>query len=74
MVRHCSCYLECDDPYQLFLCVMMTLYPTEVFIPLALHITLYSFNRIDLPNYETYDKLLEKLTFAIKHTTGFHVE
>lgn len=33
-----------------------------------------SFNRIDLPSYETYEKLVEKLTFAIEHTTGFFVE
>lgn len=36
--------------------------------------SLCSFNRIDIPNYETYEKLVEKLTFAIEHTKGFHVE
>ena len=33
-----------------------------------------SFNRIDLPPYETYEKLYDKLSFAIEHTAGFHVE
>lgn len=32
------------------------------------------FNRIDLPPYETYDKLYEKLTQAIEETCGFAVE
>ena len=34
----------------------------------------YSFNRVDLPPYETVDKLKEKLTCAIEETAGFHVE
>ena len=34
----------------------------------------FSFNRIDLPLYKSYEKLLEKLTFAIEHTAGFYVE
>ena len=33
-----------------------------------------SFNRLDLPPYESYDKLYEKLTCAIENTEGFHVE
>ena len=33
-----------------------------------------SFNRVDLPPYETMDKLKEKLTCAIEETAGFHVE
>lgn len=32
------------------------------------------FNRIDLPPYESYEKLYEKLTWAIEQTVGFHVE
>ncbi|XP_015792584.1 E3 ubiquitin-protein ligase SMURF2-like [Tetranychus urticae] len=32
------------------------------------------FNRIDLPPYETYEKLYEKLTQAIEETCGFAVE
>ena len=34
----------------------------------------HSFNRIDLPPYESYEKLYEKLTWAIEQTVGFHVE
>ncbi|KAJ6221143.1 hypothetical protein RDWZM_006955 [Blomia tropicalis] len=32
------------------------------------------FNRIDIPSYESYEKLLEKLTQAIEETCGFAVE
>ncbi|OTF70747.1 E3 ubiquitin-protein ligase SMURF2-like protein [Euroglyphus maynei] len=32
------------------------------------------FNRIDIPPYENYDKLFEKLTQAIEETCGFAVE
>lgn len=32
------------------------------------------FNRIDLPPYESYEKLLDKLTQAIEETCGFAVE
>jgi E3 ubiquitin ligase SMURF1/2 len=32
------------------------------------------FNRIDLPNYERYEKLYEKLTQAIEETCGFAIE
>lgn len=32
------------------------------------------FNRIDIPPYESYEKLLEKLTQAIEETCGFAVE
>eukprot|EP00731_Ephydatia_muelleri_P029437 Em0020g1081a len=32
------------------------------------------FNRLDLPPYETYEKLYEKLTCAIEQTVGFYVE
>ncbi|UYV61041.1 SMURF1 [Cordylochernes scorpioides] len=34
----------------------------------------YSFNRIDIPPYESYEKLFEKLTQAIEETCGFAVE
>lgn len=33
-----------------------------------------SFNRIDIPPYESYDKLYEKLLTAIEETCGFAVE
>ncbi|XP_013415244.1 E3 ubiquitin-protein ligase SMURF2-like isoform X1 [Lingula anatina] len=32
------------------------------------------FNRIDIPPYENYEKLLEKLTCAVEETCGFAVE
>lgn len=32
------------------------------------------FNRIDLPPYESYSKMLEKLTQAVEETCGFAVE
>lgn len=34
----------------------------------------YSFNRIDIPPYESYEKLYEKLLTAIEETCGFAVE
>ncbi len=33
-----------------------------------------SFNRLDIPPYETYEKFLEKLTCAVEETCGFTVE
>lgn len=33
-----------------------------------------SFNRIDIPPYESYDKLYDKLLTAIEETCGFAVE
>jgi hypothetical protein len=35
---------------------------------------LHSFNRIDIPPYESYEKLYEKLLTAIEETCGFAVE
>ena len=35
---------------------------------------LRSFNRIDIPPYEHYDKLYDKLLTAIEETCGFAVE
>jgi hypothetical protein len=35
---------------------------------------IYSFNRIDIPPYESYEKLYEKLLTAIEETCGFAVE
>nr|XP_039257572.1 E3 ubiquitin-protein ligase SMURF2-like isoform X2 [Styela clava]XP_039257694.1 E3 ubiquitin-protein ligase SMURF2-like isoform X2 [Styela clava] len=32
------------------------------------------FNRIDIPNYENYDKLRDKITCAIENTCGFFTE
>ncbi|NXA23414.1 SMUF2 ligase, partial [Ibidorhyncha struthersii] len=41
----------------------------ETFLP-----SVRSFNRIDIPPYESYDKLYEKLLTAIEETCGFAVE
>lgn len=35
---------------------------------------LFSFNRLDLPPYKSYEQLVEKLTFAIEETEGFAQE
>lgn len=34
----------------------------------------FSFNRLDLPSYESYDKLYDKLTQAVEETCGFNIE
>lgn len=34
----------------------------------------FSFNRIDIPPYESYEKLYSKLTCAVEETCGFAVE
>lgn len=34
----------------------------------------FSFNRIDVPPYESYEKFLDKLTCAVEETCGFTVE
>ena len=39
-----------------------------------LFVLCFSFNRIDIPPYETYEKFLEKLTCAVEETCGFTVE
>ena len=55
-----------------FIISLFSLFCIIIFIIIVLFVA--SFNRIDIPKYETYDKLVEKLTFAIEHTAGFHVE
>lgn len=35
---------------------------------------LCSFNRLDLPEYKTYDALANKLTTAVEETVGFGQE
>lgn len=43
--------------------------------PATVMVTLVcSFNRIDLPPYDSYQLLYEKLTIAVEQTIGFHVE
>ena len=34
----------------------------------------FSFNRLDLPPYKSYEQLKEKLTLAIEETEGFGQE
>jgi len=34
----------------------------------------FSFNRLDLPPYKSFEQLVEKLTFAIEETEGFAQE
>lgn len=34
----------------------------------------YSFNRLDLPDYKSYDVLAAKLTIAVEETVGFGQE
>ena len=35
---------------------------------------MYSFNRLDLPGYKTYEALNQKLTIAVEETVGFGQE
>lgn len=37
-------------------------------------IVLFSFNRLDLPPYKSYEQLKEKMLFAIEETEGFGQE
>lgn len=37
-------------------------------------LSVFSFNRIDIPPYESYEKLYEKLLTAVEETCGFAVE
>lgn len=43
-------------------------------IPISLFTYSFSFNRIDIPPYESYEKLYEKLLTAVEETCGFAVE
>lgn len=51
----------------------------KVVVALCLHFIVFyfhshSFNRIDIPPYESYEKLYEKLLTAVEETCGFAVE
>ncbi len=37
-------------------------------------VDLYSFNRLDLPEYKSYEALATKLTIAVEETVGFGQE
>lgn len=41
---------------------------------LRLKLLTFSFNRLDLPPYKSYEQLKEKLLFAIEETEGFGQE
>lgn len=45
-----------------------------IFPFLKLTILTFSFNRLDLPPYKSYEQLKEKLLFAIEETEGFGQE
>ena len=34
----------------------------------------FSFNRLDIPNYEVKNVLYEKMTWAVEETCGFNIE
>lgn len=46
----------------------------SIFPFLKLTILTFSFNRLDLPPYKSYEQLKEKLLFAIEETEGFGQE
>lgn len=67
MLCHCFTYVKGSVTE---LCqVMLEVPQAEIFLP-----SVHSFNRIDIPPYESYDKLYEKLLTAIEETCGFAVE
>lgn len=43
-------------------------------IEIADFVGCFSFNRIDVPPYESYDKFYDKMTCAVEETCGFNVE
>ena len=53
----------------LFVCLFFKLLST-----FSLTLVCYSFNRLDLPPYKSYDQLKEKITLAIEETEGFGQE
>lgn len=46
----------------------------EALINCIFNFSYFSFNRIDIPPYEDYEKFLSKLTCAVEETCGFAVE
>lgn len=54
-----------QDTAHFCLCILPFLKPT---------ILIFSFNRLDLPPYKSYEQLKEKLLFAIEETEGFGQE
>ena len=48
--------------------------PSSVLHTLADKLTYQSFNRLDLPEYKSYEALSTKLTIAVEETVGFGQE
>lgn len=44
------------------------------FTDFRVSVRLFSFNRLDLPPYKSFEQLKEKLLFAIEETEGFGQE
>lgn len=59
-----------------FRCVLKILYYKSLQFMLlkTSDFVLFSFNRLDLPPYKSYEQLKEKLLFAIEETEGFGQE
>jgi E3 ubiquitin-protein ligase NEDD4 len=45
-----------------------------LYLPLAILMQRYSFNRLDLPPYKSYELLNSKLSTAVEETLGFGQE
>lgn len=70
-------YMCCRGVLQVtvVVCQVVSLSITVSFLTFAsITVYFYSFNRLDLPPYESYEKLYDKLTCAIEETEGFHME
>lgn len=52
----------------------MVRYISKSTIAEALHLTVPSFNRLDLPPYKTHEILEHKLSIAVEETLGFGQE
>ena len=55
-------------------CIIYVLKLSVYLILMDRFISCFSFNRIDIPPYENYEKFLDKLTCAVEETCGFAVE
>lgn len=52
----------------------IVLYQLSVPLLFSSFVCCFSFNRLDMPKYESYEKMYEKLTCAVEETLGFLVE
>ena len=48
--------------------------PDKYIYKYCILLSIFSFNRIDIPPYESYEKFHDKLTCAVEETCGFAVE